>query len=151
MSLGGLVRAFLGPTIFSLLALVVPKKIYPNAATWSSSVRQISSVLGPAVAGFSINWIGVHGSMFIVLGCSLIALVALAPKFESKPILNAKIGEPIMESLKEGVKFVFQQQDYFRRLLTSNMIAVLFGGAVALLPISAQDILKDEDLRDLAF
>ena len=39
--LGGLVRAFLGPTIFSLLSLIVPKKAYPNAATWSSSVWQI--------------------------------------------------------------------------------------------------------------
>lgn len=61
--LGVLVRAFLGPTIFSLLSLIVPKKVYPNAATWSSSVWQIGSVLGPAVAGFSINWMGVHWSM----------------------------------------------------------------------------------------
>ncbi|MFV8356150.1 MFS transporter [Flavobacterium sp. XS1P32] len=138
--LGGLVRAFLGPTIFSLLALIVPKKIYPNAATWSSSVWQISSVLGPAVAGFSINWIGVHGSMFIVLACSLIALVALT-QIETKPILNPKIGEPIMESLKEGVKFVFNNKTILGAL-SLDMIAVLFGGAVALLPIFAQDILK---------
>jgi len=45
VSLGGLVRAFLGPTIFSLLALIDPKKEYPNAAIWSSSVWQISSFL----------------------------------------------------------------------------------------------------------
>ena len=41
-------RAFFGPTIFSLIALIVPKKIYPNAATWSSSTWQMASVLGPA-------------------------------------------------------------------------------------------------------
>jgi len=58
--LGGLVRAFLGPTIFSLLALIVPKKVYPNAATWSSSVWQIGAVAGPSVAGFSITWLGVY-------------------------------------------------------------------------------------------
>ncbi|NNC33813.1 MAG: MFS transporter, partial [Croceitalea sp.] len=46
--LGGIIRAFLGPTVFSLLALIVPKKIYPNAATWSSSTWQLASVLGPA-------------------------------------------------------------------------------------------------------
>jgi MFS family permease len=51
----GLVRAFLGPTIFSLLSLLVPKKVYPNAATWSSSVWQIANVMGPAFAGFSIT------------------------------------------------------------------------------------------------
>jgi len=107
--LGGLVRAFLGPTIFSLLSLIVPKKVYSNAATWSSSVWQISSVLGPAVAGFSITLIGVHWSMCSVLGCSVLALIALS-QISTKPILNPKIGEPIMQSLKEGVKFVYNNK-----------------------------------------
>lgn len=137
---GGIVRAFLGPTIFSLLSLVVPKKVYSNAITWSSSVWQIGSVLGPAVAGFSIHWIGVHWSMCFVFGCSLFALIALS-QIERKPILNPKIGEPIMESLKEGVKFVFQNKTILGAL-SLDMVAVLFGGAVALLPIFAQDILK---------
>ena len=138
--LGGIVRSFLGPTIFSLLSLIVPKKAYPNAATWSSSVWQIGSVLGPAVAGFSITWIGVHWSMCSVFGCSVLALLALS-QISTKPILNPKIGEPIMESLKEGVKFVFQNKTIFGAL-SLDMVAVLFGGAVSLLPIFAQDILK---------
>lgn len=138
--LGGAVRAFLGPTIFSLLALIVPKKIYPNAATWSSSVWQISSVLGPAIAGFSINWFGVPSSMAVVLFCSVLALLALT-QIEKKPILNPKIGEPIMDSLKEGVRFVFTNKTILGAL-SLDMIAVLFGGAVALLPVFAQDILK---------
>ncbi len=138
--LGGAVRAFLGPTIFSLLALIVPKKIYPNAATWSSSVWQISSVLGPAVAGFSINWFGVPSSMAVVLFCSVLALLALT-QIEKKPILNPKIGEPIIDSLKEGVRFVFTNKTILGAL-SLDMIAVLFGGAVALLPVFAQDILK---------
>lgn len=138
--LGGLVRAFLGPTIFSLLSLIVPKKLYSNAATWSSSVWQISSVLGPAVAGFSITFIGVHWSMCSVLGCSLLALIALS-QISTKPILNPKIGEPIMQSLKEGVKFVYNNKTILGAL-SLDMVAVLFGGAVALLPIYAQDILK---------
>ena len=138
--LGGLVRAFLGPTIFSLLSLIVPKKAYSNAATWSSSVWQISSVLGPAVAGFSITLIGVHWSMCSVLGCSLLALIALS-QISTKPILNPKIGEPIMQSLKEGVKFVYNNKTILGAL-SLDMTAVLFGGAVALLPIYAQDILK---------
>lgn len=138
--LGGLVRAFLGPTIFSLLALIVPKKEYANAATWSSSVWQISSVLGPAVAGFYITWIGVHWSMCFVLACSIFALIALS-QIATKPILNPKIGEPIMDSLKEGVKFVFNNKTILGAL-SLDMIAVLFGGAVALLPVFAQDILK---------
>jgi MFS family permease len=107
--LGGIVRAFLGPTIFSLFALIVPKKVYPNAATWSSSVWQMAAVLGPALAGFSINLIGVHWSMCLIFAFSLMALLMLTI------ILGA---------------------------ITLDMVAVLFGGAVALLPIYAQDILK---------
>lgn len=138
--LGGLVRAFLGPTIFSLLSLIVPKKAYPNAATWSSSVWQIGSVLGPAIAGFSINFIGVHWSMCSVFACSIFALIALS-QISKKPILNPKIGEPVMESLKEGLKFVFNNRTILG-VLSLDMVAVLFGGAVALLPVYAQDILK---------
>ena len=138
--LGGIVRSFLGPTIFSLLSLIVPKKVYPNAATWSSSVWQIGSVLGPAVAGFSITLIGVHWSMCSVFACSVFSLLALS-QISTKPILNPKIGEPIMDSLKEGVKFVFQNKTVLGAL-SLDMVAVLFGGAVALLPVFAQDILK---------
>ena len=138
--LGGLVRAFLGPTIFSLMSLIVPKKAYPNAATWSSSVWQIGSVVGPAVAGFSITWIGVHWSMWTIFACSIFSLLILT-QISKKPILNPKIGEPIMESLKEGLKFVYTNKSILGAL-TLDMVAVLFGGAVALLPIFAQDILK---------
>lgn len=138
--LGGLVRSFLGPTIFSLLSLIVPKKVYPNAATWSSSVWQIGSVVGPAVAGFSITWIGVHWSMCSIFACSIFALLTLT-QISKKPILNPKIGEPVMESLKEGIKFVYTNKSILGAL-TLDMVAVLFGGAVALLPIFAQDILK---------
>lgn len=138
--LGGLVRSFLGPTIFSLMALIIPKKAYPNAATWSSSVWQIGAVVGPAVAGFSITWIGVHWSMCSIFACSILALLALT-QITAKPILNPKIGEPVIESLKEGLKFVFTNKSVLGAL-TLDMVAVLFGGAVALLPIFAQDILK---------
>ncbi|WP_027127633.1 MFS transporter [Gelidibacter mesophilus] len=137
---GGLVRAFIGPTVFSLIALIVPKKLYPNAATWSSSTWQVASVLGPALAGFSISWIGVHWSMCLILAFAVMALINLL-RIPKKPILNPKIGEPIMESLKEGIQFVFKTKAVLGAL-TLDMVAVLFGGAVALLPIFAQDILK---------
>ncbi|WP_431243249.1 MFS transporter [Flavobacterium sp. P21] len=138
--LGGLVRAFLGPTTFSLQSLIIPKKVYPNASTWSSSVWQIGAVMGPALAGFSINWIGVHWSMCLVFGFSILALVALS-QISKKPIVNPKIGESIKDSLTEGLTFVFKNQVVLGAL-SLDMIAVLFGGAVALLPVFAQDILK---------
>ncbi|MFX0556176.1 MFS transporter [Maribacter sp. CXY002] len=137
--IGGLVRAFLGPTIFSLIALIVPKKIYPNAATWSSTTWQMASVLGPALAGFSISLIGVHWSMCLIFSFSIVALIFLF-QIPKKPILNPKIGEPVFQSLREGLRFVFKTKAVFGAL-TLDMIAVLFGGAVALLPVFAQDIL----------
>lgn len=137
---GGFLRAFFGPTVFSLLALIVPKRLYPNAATWSSSTWQIASVLGPAFAGYSIYLIGVHWSLCIVFGLVLLSLF-LVFFIDKKPILNPKIGEPILQSLKEGVKFVYNTKSIFGAI-TLDMISVLFGGAVALLPIYAQDILK---------
>jgi MFS family permease len=138
--LGGIVRAFIGPTIFSLIALIVPKKAYPNAATWSSTTWQMAAVLGPATAGFSISLIGVHWSMCLILAFSVLALIIIL-QIDKKPILNPKIGQPIMESLREGLDFVFKSKAIFGAL-TLDMIAVLFGGAVALLPIFAQDILQ---------
>ncbi|MCD8417022.1 MFS transporter [Tenacibaculum finnmarkense genomovar finnmarkense] len=137
---GGLLRSFFGPTIFSLIGLIVPKKLYPNAATWSSSTWQMASVLGPAFAGFTISWIGVHWSLCIVF--SLVLFSFLMVFFISKkPILNPKIGEPILKSLQEGIHFVFKTKAILGAI-TLDMISVLFGGAVALLPIYAQDILK---------
>ena len=137
---GGLLRAFFGPTIFSLVALIVPKKAYPNAATWNSSTWQMASVLGPAFAGFTINWLGVHWSLCIVFGLIILSFILLFG-ISIKPILNPKIGEPIMQSLKEGVRFVFKTKAILGAL-SLDMVAVLFGGAVALLPIFAQDILE---------
>lgn len=137
---GGLLRSFFGPTIFSLIALIVPKKLYPNAATWSSSTWQMASVLGPAFAGFTISWMGVHWSLCIVFGLVLFSFLMVF-FVKKKPILNPKIGEPVMKSLREGVRFVFKTKAILGAI-TLDMISVLFGGAVALLPIYAQDILK---------
>ena len=139
--LGGFIRSFFGPIIFSLIALMVPKKIYPNAATWSSSTWQLAVVIGPAFAGFSIAWIGVHTSMGIVLTSIIVALILAIFFIKTKPILNPKIGEPIIKSLKAGISFVYNSKAILVAI-TLDMVAVLFGGAIALLPIYAQDILQ---------
>ena len=138
--IGGFIRAFFGPIIFSLVALIVPKKIYPNAATWSSSTWQLAIVVGPAFAGFSIAWIGVHASMGFVL-VSIVLGLLLTVFIKKKPILNPKIGEPIMQSLRAGLSFVYKTKAILVAI-TLDMVAVLFGGAIALLPIYAQDILQ---------
>lgn len=137
---GGILRSFFSPTIFSLVALIVPKKIYPNAATWNSSTWQMARVLGVAFAGFSISWIGVHWSLCIVFALVLFSLLVLT-QIKKKPILNPNIGEPMMQSLKEGVNFVLKTKAILGAL-TLDMVSVLFGGAIALAAVFAQDILK---------
>ena len=137
---GGFVRAFFGPIIFSLVALIVTKKTYPNAASWSSSTWQLAAVVGPAFAGFSIAWVGINNSLAFVLVSVFLALL-MTFLIKKKPILNPKIGEPILNSLKEGLSFVFKTKSILVAI-SLDMIAVLFGGAIALLPIYAQDILN---------
>lgn len=138
--LGGLVRAFIGPTVFSLFSLVIPKSSYPNGATWSSVAWQSGAVAGPAIGGLAIGYLGVHWSMLMIVMVALIALILLLqiPKQEIK---NPKKGEPIGQSLKEGIRFVFRKKEILGAI-SLDMFAVLFGGAVALLPVYAQDILK---------
>jgi MFS family permease len=137
---GGFLRSFFGPIIFSLVALIVPKKIYPNAATWSTSTWKTAAVLGALFGGFFISWIGVDKTLCVVFVLVLISffMVFLISK---KPILNKKIGEPVKESLKGGIQFVFQNKAILGAL-TLDMIAVLFGGTVAILSVFAQDVLE---------
>ncbi len=136
---GGFLRSFFGPTIFSLVALIVPKKIYPNAATWSTSTWKAAAVLGALFGGFSIHWMGVDNTLCLVFVLVMISLI-ITFQIKKKPILNPKIGESVKESLKVGVRFVFSNKAILGAL-TLDMIAVLFGGTVALLSVFAQDIL----------
>ncbi|GAA4268880.1 MFS transporter [Hyunsoonleella aestuarii] len=137
---GGFLRSFFGPTIFSLVALIVPKKIYPNAATWSTSTWKTAAVLGALFGGFFISWIGVDMTLCVVFVLVMLSLI-LTFLIKKKPILNKNIGEPVKESLKAGVRFVFNNKAILGAL-TLDMIAVLFGGTVAILSVFAQDVLK---------
>lgn len=136
---GGVLRAFFGPTIFSLIALIVPKKAYPNAATWSSSTWKGANVFGALCGGFLIAWIGVHYTLGIIFLLVMLALV-LVFQIDRKPVLNKLTNESIKESLKSGLQFVFNDK-VILGALTLDMIAVLFGGAVAIFAVFAKDIL----------
>jgi len=137
---GGFLRSFFGPTIFSLVALIAPKRIYHNAATWSTSTWKTAAVTGALGGGFFISWIGVDNTLLLVF---ILVMLSLGGTFfiKKKPILNKNVGEPIKESLKAGVLFVFRNKAILGAL-TLDMIAVLFGGTVAILSVFAQDILK---------
>lgn len=136
---GGALRAFISPTTFALMGLLVPKHLYPNATTWSSASWQTGAVLGPLAGGFLLAFSGFEISLAAVTGLELIGLLSLL-RIPKQPLLN-KNKEPILKSLGEGIRFVFSTQ-IILATLSLDMFAVLFGGAVALLPVFSDDILN---------
>ncbi|XZF15024.1 MFS transporter [Chitinophagaceae bacterium MMS25-I14] len=136
--IGGVIRAFVSPSAFALMGMLLPREEYPNGTTWSSTAWQTGAVVGPLVAGFLIAFTHLDETLrqldwtlWIVFIIQLIALVATV-RISKQPILN-KEKEPILKSLKEGLSFVFKTQVVLAAL-SLDMFAVLFGGAVALLP-----------------
>ncbi len=136
---GGALRAFLSPSSFALMGMLLPKDLYPNATTWSSAAWQAGAVFGPLLGGFAIAFSGFTVSLVSVGVIQVIGLIALW-RIPKQQILN-KTKEPIFKSLGEGIRFVFRTE-IIMAALSLDMFAVLFGGAVALLPVFADDILK---------
>lgn len=136
---GGALRAFGSPANFALLGLIVPRRLYTNATTWSSTAWQLGAVFGPLAGGIAIAYSGFTWSLAMVIVVKLIAMFFIL-RVNPKPIMK-KTKEPITKSLKEGLSFVFNTQ-IILAALALDMFAVLFGGAVALLPVYADEILQ---------
>lgn len=137
---GGVIRAFVSPSNFSLLGLLVPRSLYINATTWSTSAWQIGAIAGPALGGLCIAAFGVHWSMLLVLGWILVAFYCIL-QISRKPVHYKEMGETVKERLTKGLKFVWDTK-VLLNAMTLDMFAVLFGGSVAMITIYANDILK---------
>jgi MFS family permease len=136
----GLIRAFSGPASSAIIAQLVPKEILPSAASWSSSVWLGASVLGHASAGFLIELAGVSATFVVIT--IYIAIAAIAFSFiKPKPIVHTKKDQAAWDSVKEGLRYVFKTKELLGAI-SLDLFAVLFGGAVALIPVFAVDILK---------
>lgn len=140
--LGGIIRAFYGPSGFAMSGLVVPRDLYPNATSWSSMAWQMGAVCGPLVAGFLIAGIGITAGMFAVLVVEFLLLFPLL-KIGVKPVIK-KEKEPVLRSLTEGVRFVWNTPALLGAQCL-DMFSVLFGGAVALLPVFQKEILMVDE------
>lgn len=141
--LGGVIRAFYGPSSFSFMALLTTRKNLTNATSWSSMAWQLGAVLGPLSAGVMIAWKGVESGMLAVVFIVIIGLFAIY-KIAPKPIIK-QTREPMMESLMQGFRFVFKTR-ILLGALSLDLFSVLFGGAVALLPVFQKDILMVSDV-----
>lgn len=141
--IGGALRAFYSPSMFALFGMVVPREHYPNATSWSSMAWQMGAVLGPLVAGFFIAWFGIPTGLLTVV---LIEVVLFYPLLQIavKPILK-KVKEPVLQSVTEGLRFVMKTPTLLAAQCL-DMFAVLFGGAVALLPVYQKEILHVNEM-----
>lgn len=135
----GLARGFFGPATFSLMAQVLPKSLYPNGATWSSSSWQMASILGPAAGGLIYGFYGITPTYIIIIIFIFIALICIFFLKPHPPTFIPK--ESIVKSLTEGIQFVFKSK-MMLGAMSLDLFSVFFGGAVALLPVFANDILK---------
>ena len=135
----GISRAFTGPSFSSLLAMVVPRQFLQNATTWNQGSWLAASVSGHAVGGFLIWQLGITGTLIVISLILIIALIVLTQLKPKPPI--AQTGEKkTWESVKEGLRFVFKTKEILGSF-TLDMFAVLFGGAVAMVPVYARTIL----------
>ncbi len=141
--IGGALRAFLSPASFALMGMLLPRKLYANASTWSSTAWQTGFVIGPLLGGAMIALSGFLWSQVLVGLIEIVSLTAIIA-IPAQAILK-KGKEPILKSLGEGIKFVFSTQ-LILAALSLDMFAVLFGGAVALLPVYSNEILKVGEL-----
>ena len=141
--LGGVLRAFYSPSMFALFGLVVPRHHYPNATSWSSMSWQFGAVLGPLAAGFLIALVGIDYGLFAVVVLLVLLLLPLLA-IGVKPILK-KEKEPVLKSVTEGLKFVWKTPALLGAQCL-DMFSVLFGGAVALLPVYQKEILQVNEM-----
>ena len=141
--IGGVVRSFIGPSTFSMLGLLVRREQLQMATGWSSTSWYLGSVLGPLVGGLLIGTVGVQYSLVAVAVTLLVPTIAML-RIPAQQIMQ-KGKEPIMKSLRQGLGFVFSSP-VILSVLSLDMFAVLFGGAVALLPVYAKDILHVGEL-----
>jgi MFS family permease len=138
----GIIRSFLAVSTHPFMSQIVPRELYTQSATWNSTAWHIGSILGPVVAGlmygynhsFHANWC--YGTTCLLFVCAIICFGLI----KSKPMPKKAHGESFIQSMTVGIKFVFGNK-LILSALSLDLFAVLFGGAVALVPAFTDKIL----------
>ncbi len=133
----GVARAFIGPSYGALFALVLPREQYAKAAGLGSSLIQFGMVAGPALGGLLVGFSGTTTAYVVAMLLCLGAAVALFLLHVQEPPPAGSA--PVFASIGEGLRFVYRNQILLSAQCL-DMFAVLFGGAVALLPAFVQDV-----------
>lgn len=133
----GFARAFIAPSVNSLFAIILQRESYAKATGISSSIFQMGLVLGPAIGGLMIGFAGKTIAYMLATLLCLGAAIAMWSIKVKEP--KSAVGLPVFTSIKQGLDFVFSNQ-IMLGALSLDMFAVLFGGAVAMLPAFIQDV-----------
>lgn len=135
----GIIRSFGSPASNSMIAAIVPRIILQKAISLNSSTYLISSITGHATGGLLIAFAGISNTYFVSATLLLIATV-LSLKIKSKPPIVAEKKESMVQSIKHGFRFVWTNKTLLG-VISLDLFAVLFGGAVAFIPEIAETIL----------
>ncbi|MBT6629265.1 MAG: MFS transporter, partial [Gemmatimonadetes bacterium] len=132
------------PARTAILPRIVPRSLFPRAVTWNMSLFQLAAVIGPGVGGFVVAWSIPAAYAIAAISSALFALVVMRlpagcgiPEVES----GDAGGGSSLSTLFDGVRYVWRTR-VLLAILSLDMFAVLLGGAVFLLPIFAEDILR---------
>ena len=135
VALSATARSFMRPSIFALSAEVVPRELYPNAVAWRTSTWHLAAVAGPALGGMIYGFSGpalAYVGVGVAMTAALVVIAGVAHR--QRPVVAEQ--EPLGESLKAGIRFVWNDS-VLLAAMTLDLFAVLLGGAVALLPAFA--------------
>jgi MFS family permease len=137
--LAGIARGFSDPATTAFEAQIVPKELTVPASAWISSSWLTFSIVGPALAGFSYELLGIPQT-YVCLAVLFLCAWICTSLIKAKPHIRIPRGEPILKSMSLGLKFVFKEQALIGAMAL-DLFAVFFGGTIALLPVFATDIL----------
>ncbi|HET6556936.1 MAG TPA: MFS transporter [Prolixibacteraceae bacterium] len=137
----GLVRGILMPAHTALLGQLVPRELLARAVTWGSSVWQVAAITGPALGGLVYGFFGLMEAYIMVFVFFLICTTLIFfIKSPGRVVAESKPEDTIFTRIREGIRYVFRNQ-LLLGAFALDMFAVLFGGAVAMLPVFASDVL----------
>jgi len=135
----GVVRSFNGTASRSILPQLVPEEHFPNAVAWNATTFQTATILGPSFGG--ILYALFHGPSVVYAAATLTAIGALISTFRIKPELTARRREPMtFKTAFAGLRYIWREK-LILGAISLDLFAVLLGGAVALLPVYAREIL----------
>jgi MFS family permease len=137
--LTGLARGILGPAQVAFMGELIPRNLYANAATWNSANWQVAAVMGPAIGGLVYGFWGIVPAYSLVFGLYSLSFFMITFIKTAKHEAISTI-EGVFTRIRSGIDFVFKTPELLGAF-TLDMFAVLFGGAVAMLPVFASDIL----------